>query len=635
MKKIFLIIAACFACALSSFAYSFNAGGLYYYILGGDSVEVTYGSQYDGFTYNINGEYWGFVTIPSTVNYYSTTYRVTTIDDYAFHGCSSLTAVTIPNSVTTIGDDAFYGCSNLAKVNYTGTIDSWCTIQFGDNPLHLGANFYLNDIKVVDLILPQGLTTIDNWFEGCKSIRTLIIPESVTTIRRYAFRGCSSLTSITIPNSVTNIGYSAFSGCSSLTEVTIGESVTTIDTDAFRGCSSLAEVTIPNSVTNIGNDAFSYCSKLTAITWNAKNCISASFSSSIASQITSFTFGNEVEHIPAYLCYDMSSLTSITIGESVTTIGDYAFYGCSSLRDVTIGNSVTTIGDYAFKDCTGLLTLSIGADTPPLVESSTFTNVSTTAIIKVPCGASDLYKAASYWNSFTNYQESSLYNFSAKSANKTQGKVTIHQQPDCESDGVAIFEAVPYQGYEFAGWNDGNTETYRIVEVIEDVEYTAHFISTTAGEKMDSVVVNPSDHSADFIWPVIEGAQTYVFVIYADEAHTEKICTVTCNKFGQLTNLDFARSKPATNQEVPSGLLNFTITGLESSTTYGYTLDAYNADEALIKRNAGAFTTTNSAITGVDTPLASPEGVRKVLENGTIYILRNGEKYTIDGRRII
>ena len=156
---------------------------------------------------------------------------VTSIGDYTFCGCSSLTSITIPNSVTEIGYRAFYGCSSLTSIT-----------------------------------IPNSVTTIEKGaFEGCSSLTSITIPDSVTSIGDSAFSGCSSLTSITIPESVTTIESSAFSVCSSLTSITIPDSVTSIEYAAFRDCSSLKSITIPDSVTTIREWAFYNCSSLTSV----------------------------------------------------------------------------------------------------------------------------------------------------------------------------------------------------------------------------------------------------------------------------------------------------------------------------------------------------------------------------------
>ena len=88
----------------------------------------------------------------------------------------------------------------------------------------------------------------------------------VTTIGDWAFEGCSSLISIVILDSVTTIGNWAFHDCTSLTSVTFGENsqLTTIGSRAFFNCSRLTSIVIPSSVTTIDYDAFYYCSKLTS-----------------------------------------------------------------------------------------------------------------------------------------------------------------------------------------------------------------------------------------------------------------------------------------------------------------------------------------------------------------------------------
>ena len=119
-----------------------------------------------------------------------------------------------------------------------------------------------------DVIIPStinGLPVIgigDFAFDGCSSLTSVAIPDSVTIIGHLAFNNCDHLASVNIPESVTSIGDAAFDECSSLTSVTIPNSVTSIGDAAFHNCSSLTSVTIGNGVTSIGYGAFYSCSSL-------------------------------------------------------------------------------------------------------------------------------------------------------------------------------------------------------------------------------------------------------------------------------------------------------------------------------------------------------------------------------------
>ena len=154
-------------------------------------------------------------------------HSVTSIGNFAFYYCNSLTSVTIPDDVITIGNEAFGYCTSLQIVNYNAIN---CTTM-GDG---YSSVFFL-----------------------CNAFTTLNIGNNVKIIPANAFYDCRGLTSVTIPNSVTSIGNYAFLRCSGLTSVTIGNSVTSIGSDAFYGCSGLTFITtfaiIPPA---LGSNAF-------------------------------------------------------------------------------------------------------------------------------------------------------------------------------------------------------------------------------------------------------------------------------------------------------------------------------------------------------------------------------------------
>ena len=260
------------------------------------------------------------VTIPSTV---------TSIGSNAFENCSSLTSVTIPASLTNIEGSAFYNCDGLTAV-CIHDLAAWCGISFeGSNPLEYAGHLYLDGEEVVNLVIPDGVTSIGNdAFRFCIGLTSIAIGNGLKSIGDCAFLGCTNLTAVYIHDLAAWCGISfegtdanplyyarhLYLGGEEADNLVIPDGVTQIGSRVFVGCIGLTNVTIPNSVTNIGDRAF-----------------------------------------------NSSGLTSVAIGNGVKSIGAYAFSACSGLTSMTIPPSVTSVGNNAFSGCSGLETLYVPA----------------------------------------------------------------------------------------------------------------------------------------------------------------------------------------------------------------------------------------------------------------------------------
>ena len=427
-------------------------------VAGTHTLLVKYTKDSSSYGGNDEGEICN-ITLNSIVCVEELEYSVTSIGNYAFRDCTSLTSITIPNSITSIGDWAFYNCKGLTSVEFnaenctemgsypypvfsgctalstvtfgenvknipayafyecTGLkevhisdLSAWCNISFGSsnaNPLFYAKKLYLNDELITELTIPNSIRNIRNYaFYNCSGLTSITIPNSVTSIGERAFYYCTGLTNITIPNSVTSIENEAFRSCYGLTSITIHNSVTSIGKWAFSGCDGLTSITIPNSVTSIENYAFSGCTGLTNITvetGNTKydsrdncNAIIETETNTLISGCKNTVIPNSVTSIGNNAFYRCTGLTSITIPNSVTSIGNSAFYGCWGLTSITIPNSVTSIGDYAFQYCIGLTSITI-PNSVTSIGGSAFSNCEGLTSITIPNSVTSIGNSAFSW----------------------------------------------------------------------------------------------------------------------------------------------------------------------------------------------------------------------------------------------
>ena len=473
-KKLFTF-ALTLLTAASAWAYDFKAGDLYYNITdeAANTVELTgYESEptgaltipatvsYNGINYSVTSiEGYAFyecsaltqVNIPNSVTsignsaFYGTalynnadnwtnnvlyidnclikakeelsgSYEIATgtrvIAGSAFHNCSALTQITIPNSVTSIGSDAFYYCSALTQVTIPGSVTSIGSSAFNycsalaeitvlpTVPPTITASTFYNINLQVKVSVPESSRDAymadENWkwlldlsagqlsgICGDNLTWTFTTADSTLTISgtgnmydytshymNQPWSNCNRyIKKISLQNGLTSIGNCAFSYCEAL-QVTIPESVESIGSDAFEGCSQLSvykNLSMAVATKNpIKYFTLSYLTALDTLVCPAEelNVITDQELLSCSKQVKSIEVhsGTVTAAGFAYIKRQQNTLAILDMGTTENTeLDNLALYDCYALEKLTLPAGLERIGYKAVAECVGLQAIDIPA----------------------------------------------------------------------------------------------------------------------------------------------------------------------------------------------------------------------------------------------------------------------------------
>lgn len=157
---------------------------------------------------------------------------VTTIGDYAFYECDSLTEAELPSGCTDLGIGSFGSCDRLERIGFGNSLQMIGGYAFSGCAALRQVGAFPSTLKKIDMCA----------FGGCASWNDeLELPSGLTYVGSYAFMGCEGLNgTLSIPDSVTTIGTGAFNSCSGLIGMRFPESMTKMRT--FSGCSSVKKI---------------------------------------------------------------------------------------------------------------------------------------------------------------------------------------------------------------------------------------------------------------------------------------------------------------------------------------------------------------------------------------------------------
>lgn len=206
------------------------------------------------------------VTLPDTI---------TAIGAYAFYNCTALVSIRLPKDITRIEQMTFNNCRSLTDLTLPSKLQFLGPFAFGDckglqsieipgSCVRIDSGAFYQCSGITEVTLHEGMTEVgNNMFCGCTGIREISLPNSVQKINDVAFQSCTNLEKVTLSQNLTEVGAMIFKGCDKLTgTIVLPDSVTTIRENAFAD-SSLTGVHVGSGLTILGSGAFPDTIRLT------------------------------------------------------------------------------------------------------------------------------------------------------------------------------------------------------------------------------------------------------------------------------------------------------------------------------------------------------------------------------------
>ncbi|MBQ8704014.1 MAG: leucine-rich repeat protein [Bacteroidales bacterium] len=480
--------------------------------------DVVFQYSYNGWgltLMGVNGTLQGDVVIPDSVMYEGSKYPVTVIANAVFSNQTGMTTVTLPNGLTRV-EYSFDGCTGLTRVYFNGTVAQWCAIEFGWwdwNPTALAHHLYIGGQEVINLVVPEGVTSIGrDAFYGLTSMTSVTLPSTLDTIGQFAFGDCNGLVRVNYNGTLAdwcNIGFyegstahTLYIGGNKVTNLVIPEGVTAIKPYAFYGIQDLVSVVFPEGLQCIGHHAFEGV-------WSVTYTIPSTVTS-----IGELALRGNTVYFNAANCTNLANnampdLNTIVVGEGVQTLPT---------------NLITT-NTYTLR-MQGM---------PPVADEYAFDRLRSDAQVQVPCGYLSLYQSAPAWSTLTNMVETNTY--AIRFGNDEYGSAWVTIDATCTTPAQVVAGA--YQYYHFVRWTDGVTDNPRTISLTQDTLLTPVFAidtyyvygNTWPSDEYGYVEGADTVQAGDTLTLVAHANYGFHFTSWGDNGSADSIRTVIASSY--------------------------------------------------------------------------------------------------------